>query len=196
MRLLVNILILLMVTGLVAGGLWQYFHEQRQVAMVGEIRQLMAEIERQGTFYGVSGIVETSDRGYPKHCEDEWFDSGLPVNVFVGEGRPWIDVADDFDESLHPPDPVVVSGDQAGFWYSPTWGIVRARVPAQVTEAGTLALYNEVNSSDMLSLPSYRAFAGEDNVYSAVEGEVGSRSGETGVIDGEFFEALLHKLFL
>ena len=40
------------------------------------------------------------------------------------------------------------------FWYNPTNGVYRARVPAQANDRETLALYNSVNSAVLDTLPT------------------------------------------
>src|SRR5690606_29054642 len=62
-------------------------------------------------------------------------------------------VAPEGDTHDHPPDPVLISKEQAGFWYNPALGVFRARVPQQVTAQETLTLYNRVNGTALLSLP-------------------------------------------
>ncbi|MEM6393014.1 MAG: hypothetical protein AAF797_09600 [Planctomycetota bacterium] len=83
----------------------------------------------------------------------EWFGEELPVNILLEDPHPWIDLAPPGDNAPHPPDPVIRRGDQAGFWYNPTLGIFRARVPQQATERQTLELYNSLNTAELAELP-------------------------------------------
>ena len=40
----------------------------------------------------------------------------------------------------------------AQFWYNPRHGVIRARVPMAMSDAETLAIYNQVNGSNLQSL--------------------------------------------
>ncbi|MEM6332475.1 MAG: hypothetical protein AAF823_03950 [Planctomycetota bacterium] len=82
-----------------------------------------------------------------------WFGERKPVNRLDDADRPWIDVAPPGDTGDHPPDPVLKRSTQAGFWFNPTTGAVRARVPMQGTAAATLELYNAVNAVGLSELP-------------------------------------------
>lgn len=85
--------------------------------------------------------------------EPGWFGQRLPLNVLLDVDHPWIDLAPPGDRSDHPPDPVIRRGHQAGFWYNPTLGVFRARVPQQATERQTLELYNTLNTAELAALP-------------------------------------------
>ncbi|MEM7683113.1 MAG: hypothetical protein AAF288_14260 [Planctomycetota bacterium] len=85
--------------------------------------------------------------------EPAWFGATMPTNVLLEQQRPWLDLAPPGDRASHPPDPVALGEDQAMFWYNPTTGVYRARVPALVNERDTLALYNRVNGADLAVLP-------------------------------------------
>ena len=74
------------------------------------------------------------------------------MNVLVPGWHPWLDVAPKGDLELHPPDPVVIGPDQAGLWYNPSSGVVRARVIDQGTDTATLKLYNEINETALVVL--------------------------------------------
>jgi hypothetical protein len=51
-----------------------------------------------------------------------------------------------------PPDPVLHRKAQAGFWYNPNRGVVRARVPGQGESGAALDLYNQLNNSGLKEL--------------------------------------------
>jgi hypothetical protein len=90
---------------------------------------------------------------YPRQVRPKWFNQHLPLNVLVGKQHPWIDLAPKRDAAAHPPDPVIAGPDQAGFWYNPSTGVFRARVPRRGSRKKTLALYNAVNRSSLSTLP-------------------------------------------
>jgi len=89
-----------------------------------------------------------------RHIDPAWFPDGRPINRLLNDAdRPWIDVAPAGDTATHPPDPVLVRPAQAQFWFNPTTGQVRARVPMQATQSQTLALYRQANRVELDALP-------------------------------------------
>jgi hypothetical protein len=99
------------------------------------------------------GDESLTGRGWPTTIQPEWFEEGAPRNPFLGGTRPWIEIATP-DEALlmHPFVRCDTSGKRAEFWYNPYLGIVRARVPYLRTDRETIALYNDINDSELSSL--------------------------------------------
>jgi hypothetical protein len=90
---------------------------------------------------------------YPETIETLWFEEEIPTNQLLRGRRAWVEVASEEERSLrHPRNPTVEGGDHAMFWYNPTLGIVRARVPRTLSDAEAMALYNEVNGTRMSEL--------------------------------------------
>ena len=82
-----------------------------------------------------------------------WFEHDRPVNVLLGSAHPWVEIAHEDQSHLkHPIDPVAHDRKQAQFWYNPSSGQVRARVPARPSDQTTLDLYNLINNSHLTSL--------------------------------------------
>lgn len=124
------------------------FHRQRadERARIADVQAGLATLQQQMLFHGALRDVECSDAGFPINISPVWFrHGGVPTNLLAPGRQPWIDLAPPGDYSLHPPDPVITSPDQAGFWYNPNKGLFRARVRPQFTEQSTLKLYNRVN---------------------------------------------------
>jgi len=147
MRLVIDSLIVVMVLGVLGGVLYlnrtTEEGEQDTASVIAALSQLHEETEHQTAIATAVAGRETVVAQVMPH----WFADGVPVNVLVGEGQPWIDLAPPGDEGIHPPDPVVTGPGQAGFWYNPTAGVFRARVMPQLSEADTLALYNQLNGT-------------------------------------------------
>ncbi|GIW74332.1 MAG: hypothetical protein KatS3mg103_0854 [Phycisphaerales bacterium] len=103
--------------------------------------------------------VAVNGRGWPNTIEGAWFGDDPPRNHLLSGDRPWVEIAppEDADRD-HPADPVAFDLDvepgtkAASFWYNPYRGVVRARVPPQINDAQTLALYNRVNGVLLTSL--------------------------------------------
>ncbi len=98
---------------------------------------------------------------YPSMIEPDWFDEAVPTNHLLRGDRPWVELAAEDERDLrHPRIPTADGGSHAMFWYNPTLGIVRARVPRTLSDAEALELYNEVNGTRLQELS---VLAGEDD---------------------------------
>ena len=89
----------------------------------------------------------------PETVDPSWFGENRPFNPLLTAGHPWVEVAGPREkERQHPRD--LIAGDEsvASFWYNPFNGVVRARVPHQVSDAQVLELYNTVNDTELTSL--------------------------------------------
>lgn len=147
MRIVIDSLIVLMLVGVVIGALVMHNNSQTSERDVEEVRAALNRLNEQAAYHTA---VQSAMAGHDTmlvHMHEEWFGEDLPVNVLLGEGHPWIDLAPPGDLSLHPPDPVATESSQAGFWYNPTTGTFRARVTPCANEAETLALYNQINDT-------------------------------------------------
>jgi hypothetical protein len=61
-----------------------------------------------------------------------------------------VDVASEAEAGAdHPRNHMAASRSDAQFWYNPYKGMVRARVPDDMSEAAALRLYNRVNDSHL-----------------------------------------------
>ncbi len=159
MRLIVDSLIALMLVGILAAVLLHYQQEQRQLAKLRFVHHSLARLQKVTTYHSAlddfePDAVQAKPKAFPRRVAPDWFGDELPLNVLTSIHHPWLDVAPPNDTADHPPDPVIVRADQAGFWYNPNRGVFRARVPAQFTPQDTLRLYNRVNGTALLSLPT------------------------------------------
>ncbi len=152
MRLILDTLVALMVTGIFAGVVVHRQTEQRVEADIEQTAESVRHLEQQVMLQSQLGDVDLTRRGYPATMEPEWF-TLLPDNPLVGAGHPWVELAPTWQRDLHhPPDPVAATPDHARFWYNPSTGSVRARVPAALTDREALKVYNRINGSDLDSL--------------------------------------------
>lgn len=153
MRLFMDSVIALMLTAILAGVVWyrkvdQTNHTMRETAR-SEVRRFQQQIALQSAL----AQVERNDRGYPLTVDPDWFKGSLPMNPLLGVNHPWLEVAaPDQKDLLHPPNRIASSSLLAKFWYNPAAGVVRARVPAEVSDAAALELYNFVNESVLTDL--------------------------------------------
>lgn len=153
MRLLIDSLIAVMLIGILAAVLLHHRHAQQQVEQYRQVHQALAALREQALYQAALREAASEEQTYPQEIDRAWFGAHLPINTVAPADHPWMDVAPEGDTHDHPPDPVLISKEQAGFWYNPALGVFRARVPQQVTAQETLTLYNRVNGTALLSLP-------------------------------------------
>lgn len=152
MRIVIDIMIGLMLVGALAGGAYLYTNHEQGQRDIDVVRQSLQQLQKQATYHRTMQSAMADRDVMLVHLHAEWFGEDVPTNVLLDPDRPWIDLAPPGDLGEHPPDPVVYSVEQAGFWYNPTTGVFRARVRPASSEAQTLALYNDVNGT---ALPDF-----------------------------------------
>ena len=153
MRILIDTLIAFMLIALIAGVLYYQHLDTVQEQDYQAIHSALTELNNLTCFHAAIGDVECNDRGYAKTIYKSWFSDSLPRNHLADVDQPWIDFAPSGDYSDHPPDPVIRSSDQAGFWYNPNRGVFRARVLDRSNDQETLKIYNYVNQAALQFLP-------------------------------------------
>lgn len=155
MRPLIDSMILVMVLTILLGGLSYRKASQQRDRELAAVRQGLAHFDEKLAFQGALWQSEQEDAAkYPPQVRPEWFKDAMPSNPLVRGDRPWINIAPADDLNDQPPDPLAEEPDQAAFWYNPNLGIVRARVPRQVSHRLTLELYNRVNGTSLGALPT------------------------------------------
>jgi hypothetical protein len=153
MRLIIDSLVALMLTGILAGVVLQTRSgrrmEQRIELTSAEVRRFQSQI----TLQAAMEKVEMSQRGYPSEVDPAWFVGNLPINPMLGPAYPWLEIASAEQRDLvHPPNRIAFGTDVAQFWYNPYTGVVRARVPAELSDATALRLYNRINDTHLKDL--------------------------------------------
>lgn len=158
MRMLVDSLIAVMLICIFGAVLLHHRAEQQEIERYRQAREALSRLHEQAIYRRALGETEHDDPKepppFPAVIEAGWFGDRIPLNPQCTPTQPWIDVAPEGDNSDHPPDPVLVSETQAGFWYNPARGVFRARVAERSSNEATLAEYNRVNGVALLSLPT------------------------------------------
>ena len=151
MRLIIDSLIAVMLAAILGGVLLYYRDQQRDAESVQAVQRSLARLHEQVLYHGA--LRESKDNlPFPTKISPLWFGGKLPTNMMVSARQPWMDVAPVGDMSDQPPDPIVTRPDQAGFWYNPNRGLVRARVAPGFSEQETLSSYNRLNASVLKTL--------------------------------------------
>lgn len=121
---------------------------QREFARA-EVRRFTQQIALQTAL----SQVQRNERGYPASVDVEWFAGKLPANPLLDIDHPWLEVAGaEQHDLLHPPERSAGSAVLAKFWYNPSNGLVRARVPTGLSDAATLQMYNFINDCELPEL--------------------------------------------
>ncbi len=153
MRLLIDSLIAMMLVAVLAGIILHHRQQQRQLSQYQALHRALAQFREAVVSEGARDRSLANEWGYPLTISPLWFPEGLPANHLIPGRHPWIDLAPPGDMNDQPPDPVATRPDQAGFWYNPNRGLIRARVTPQFTQQATLSLYNQINGTMLVSLP-------------------------------------------
>jgi hypothetical protein len=147
MRLLVDTLIASMLVMLLGGILWQQRQEDHWIEEITSVQQSVQAIRSQALYRAALGNLELSPVGYPRRLDPLWF-TPRPGNPLVGHAKaPWLEQVGPAAAAQLDPAYLIADARHAAFWYNPQRGIVRARVPRQVTEQATVDLYNTVNGT-------------------------------------------------
>lgn len=150
LRALVAYGLVLVILASVAGAGWYYYQNfyVRQAKRVDATQQALNKITQEAVYRASTKDIELSTRGHAATIQMSWFEQ-LPVNNLVASHVPWMDVAPESQANLLNPTRIVADSQLAGFWYNPGRGLVRARVPRQLSEQSTIDLYNKVNSTNL-----------------------------------------------
>ena len=144
---LVELLIVVAILAILSVVALPRFGEERTHAVASALAAnvtaitMMIEIEHQ-----------KGDGAWPATLDEAWFAGGiLPLHPDNLAGVPKFEVANQ-PGRLHPRNKLLVSNSPGAYWYNAAEGVVRARVKEQGSLLETLALYNEVNQSQLGSL--------------------------------------------
>jgi hypothetical protein len=153
MRWIRDIMLLALLSAIAAGVLWYQSQKADEQAILDRTTANTQRLEREVRFRAATKAGELNARGWPMTVDPTWFDSDPPQNFLVTDDRPWIEVAGPEDAGLqHPPIRLTLDDKTAAFWYNPYEGIVRARVPIQMTDDAATAMYNAVNQVSISSI--------------------------------------------
>jgi hypothetical protein len=158
MRLAIDSLIALGLVGVLGLVLADYRATARKLEEERQVHLALSRLAEQARYHGALEQPGECGPVFPATISPAWFKNGLPLNA-VALGHPWLDVAPAGDGADDPPDPVLHSRAQAGFWYNPSRGVVRARVPGQGEPGAALDLYNQLNNSGLKELAESAAVA-------------------------------------
>ncbi len=148
MRLVIDTLVALMLAGLLGGILLHRQQDQAGEAQIEQVQAALRQIQQQVAFHAAMADTDLTGRGFPAQIDPEWFAGPVPENALATGNYPWIEIAGRGQaDLLHPPVRVLLDESYAAFWYNPYQGVVRARVPADVSDDRAVQLYTQVNGA-------------------------------------------------
>jgi hypothetical protein len=150
MRRAVDVVCALAAVAVIAVAAFALSASFRERSTIGAAAQALDQFRRVLSIQAAAKEREHRGTGWPDTIELAWFEGEPPKNPLLSPDRPWVEVATPDQADLDdPPVRVAVSTTYAAFWYNPAKGIVRARVPLKMSEAASVALYNQVNGADI-----------------------------------------------
>jgi hypothetical protein len=152
-RWLANIATLILIAALVGVLVMVARRRQEEQRNIDDTVAAIHRIEQTIKVHAAAGVTTLNARGWPMTIEPAWFEQPVPRNFLLAGERPWIEIATAAEADLrHPRVRLAVDSSVAEFWYNPAQGVVRARVPVEVSDADATAMYNKVNGSGLGSI--------------------------------------------
>lgn len=146
MRLMMDTLVALMLMALLGGVMWYKRADQTDTHQRESTRAEVRRFQQQISLQAALATVQHNERGFPATVDPQWFMGDLPDNTLLTNEHPWLEVAGPEEKDLvHPRLCVATSSTIAKFWYNPSNGILRARVPVTISDKAAIDLYTFVN---------------------------------------------------
>lgn len=153
MRIFIDILIALMIAGILAGAVVLHRTNQEKQLKIETARIEVRRFQRQLMLKAAIAQAGIGIESFPETVDPSWFGDNFPINPLLSKGHPWVEIAAKGERTLaHPTDPTANEMTDAQFWYNPYLGIVRARVPADLSDARAVELYNTINETHLVDL--------------------------------------------
>jgi len=151
---LIELLIIVAMLGILAAIVIPYYGESTDAARTEALATNVAHIRAQVIRYSTDSSTTLSAGGYPAAIAGSWFRVGQPPDHAWSSQAIVVETVNGPSTHYYPAvktfDPTVVGAASA--WYNNLNGAFCARVPAQATDAETLALFNAVNKSQATSI--------------------------------------------
>ncbi|MFM7053044.1 MAG: hypothetical protein ACKOYN_13075 [Planctomycetota bacterium] len=143
---IIDLLVILVVAAGLGVALHMYQEDLEHKSAVESTQAALVSIEAELGIRAALADARLNEFGHLPQVDRDWFSGLEPRNALAPANAPWIDIATDAEtEREHPRNPTFHGGRSASFWYNPAKGIVRARVPDQVSDAAARELYAQIN---------------------------------------------------
>jgi hypothetical protein len=132
---------------------WHFSGQFKHEKNVQSVQDSLRRFEQMLAMRAAAKDTPMTGRGWPQTMDVTWFGTDPPTNVLLSPDRPWIEVALPSEAHLkHPNIRVAADLRTASFWYNPYQGILRARVPYEISDERALETYNLINGSSVDSI--------------------------------------------
>lgn len=139
--------------GLTAMLAWHFSGQFQREKEVQTVQDGLRKFDQMLSMRAAAKDTPMTGRGWPQTLDAKWFGSDPPRNVLLTPDRPWIEVAPSSESHLkHPNIRVAADYKTAGFWYNPYLGILRARVPYEISDERAREMYNLINGTSIESI--------------------------------------------
>jgi hypothetical protein len=139
--------------GLTAMLAWHFSGQFKREKEVQTVQDSLRRFDQMLSMRAAAKDTPMSGRGWPLTMDATWFGNDPPRNVLLTPDRPWIEVAAASEAHLkHPNIRVAADYKTAAFWYNPYQGILRARVPYEISDERAREMYNLINQTTVDSI--------------------------------------------
>lgn len=146
LRFCIDLLVITSATTALLVALWMYESDLTEKTAIESTQASLSQLKAEIGIRSVLSESTLNEFGHPPTVEREWFLDADPLNALASERAPWIECALAGELSRdHPRDPTFRGGRGAMFWYNPTRGVIRARVPESASDDAAIAVYEAVN---------------------------------------------------
>ncbi len=148
---LVEILIVVVILGVLAAIVVTSFGgvdlEARSSAAQSDLKHMQTQVMLE---------AQANGGGFPDEISNdmltEWFGRVRPHPFSTGETPLGVETDESGDSSMTHPAEKLIAEDSFGWWYNPTNGVIRSRVPDQGADEVNLDLYRLVNITSIGNL--------------------------------------------
>jgi hypothetical protein len=142
---------------------WHFSGQVNRERDVDTVRDGLRRFEQALSVRAATKESASTARGWPMTIDPTWFGGDPPRNTLVTPERPWVEIAPPTEAKLKNPNiRIAVDWSTAAFWYNPYLGILRARVPYDISDERARDLYNLVNGTNVDSIYGVEAVLPED----------------------------------
>ena len=142
---------------------WHFSGQVHRDGQVQSVKDGLRRFEQTLSMRAAAHDTAVTPRGFPTTVDPSWFGGDPPKNLLVTPERPWVEIATPTEAHLSNPNiRIAATWSTAAFWYNPYKGILRARVPYDISDERARDLYNLVNGTSVDSIYGVEALLPAD----------------------------------
>ncbi len=142
---------------------WHFSGQVGRDTQVKSVQEGLRRFEQSLSMRAAAHDTPVTPRGFPTTIDPSWFGGDPPKNTLVTPERPWVEIAPPTEAHLTNPNVrIAATWSTAAFWYNPYNGVLRARVPYDISDERARDLYNLINNTNVSSIYGVEAVLPED----------------------------------